>query len=569
MSNQVLPATVIVDPNRGYREWHISEIYSPENPSSKGQYVPNVDDSVRDWTQGILRVTAVDYTTGISILKKWSEPTDPGAVSDEDILLGAGPGTQSESYRCYLDQSVMPFSLSCDARLHFYGTGVSSVKIFHGTDISDNGEVISQFYDSAGTLLGENIPVENVAMFQNGVVIPGNAAASYNQAVKAPKVGHTTRKMFDNEVVTVVAYNDAGEAVSQAKLLVKNTAFVRQTDKSLKYVASISVESPFLLTSDPHVIEYPINMPVDNLGLIGVVTYSDGSQLRIPVDGTKFAMPGLRNYVATIQGQTVDLMLSYQLSDYESAYLQTPAPNGRIAVPYQARTKESDGAYSVKLFAYPQWQDALTGYRMEYYLYNLDRQQVYRITNLVSNASNSAPFDPLLYGTKQRINVGVNMNEVDPLFDTWRHTQPIEVTLLRPGNNNSGDNWTIGYTAGQNPPYGLGVSALYTFIDVGNSTLDISCGCQTLEEWLDLVYYPTQPLFDARTETGPLEPNFMVVVSGNNRVEVPIASWNQQITVESTPGEGKLIYLEFLRKTANNDLQLAVAGLVSHQQQAA
>ena len=569
MSNQVLPATVIVDPNRGYREWHISEIYSPENPSSKGQYVPNVDDSVRDWTQGILRVTAVDYTTGISILKKWSEPTDPGAVSDEDILLGAGPGTQSESYRCYLDQSVMPFSLSCDARLHFYGTGVSSVKIFHGTDISDNGEVISQFYDSAGTLLGENIPVENVAMFQNGVVIPGNAAASYNQAVKAPKVGHTTRKMFDNEVVTVVAYNDAGEAVSQAKLLVKNTAFVRQTDKSLKYVASISVESPFLLTSDPHVIEYPINMPVDNLGLIGVVTYSDGSQLRIPVDGTKFAMPGLRNYVATIQGQTVDLMLSYQLSDYESAYLQTPAPNGRIVVPYQARTKESDGAYSVKLFAYPQWQDALTGYRMEYYLYNLDRQQVYRITNLVSNASNSAPFDPLLYGTKQRINVGVNMNEVDPLFDTWRHTQPIEVTLLRPGNNNSGDNWTIGYTAGQNPPYGLGVSALYTFIDVGNSTLDISCGCQTLEEWLDLVYYPTQPLFDARTETGPLEPNFMVVVSGNNRVEVPIASWNQQITVESTPGEGKLIYLEFLRKTANNDLQLAVAGLVSHQQQAA
>ena len=569
MSNQVLPATVIVDPNRGYREWHISEIYSPENPSSKGQYVPNVDDSVRDWTQGILRVTAVDYTTGISILKKWSEPTDPGAVSDEDILLGAGPRPQSESYRCYLDQSVMPFSLSCDARLHFYGTGVSSVKIFHGTDISDNGEVISQFYDSAGTLLGENIPVENVAMFQNGVVIPGNAAASYNQAVKAPKVGHTTRKMFDNEVVTVVAYNDAGEAVSQAKLLVKNTAFVRQTDKSLKYVASISVESPFLLTSDPHVIEYPINMPVDNLGLIGVVTYSDGSQLRIPVDGTKFAMPGLRNYVATIQGQTVDLMLSYQLSDYESAYLQTPAPNGRIAVPYQARTKESDGAYSVKLFAYPQWQDALTGYRMEYYLYNLDRQQVYRITNLVSNASNSAPFDPLLYGTKQRINVGVNMNEVDPLFDTWRHTQPIEVTLLRPGNNNSGDNWTIGYTAGQNPPYGLGVSALYTFIDVGNSTLDISCGCQTLEEWLDLVYYPTQPLFDARTETGPLEPNFMVVVSGNNRVEVPIASWNQQITVESTPGEGKLIYLEFLRKTANNDLQLAVAGLVSHQQQAA
>jgi len=568
MSNPVLPATVIVDPNRGYREWHISEIYSPENPSSEGQYVPNVNDAVRDWTQGILQVIAVDYTTGISTLKKWNEPVDPGNVNDEDILLGAGPGTQSESYRCYLDQSVMPHSLSCDARLHFYGTAVTSIKIFHGTDISDNGEIISQFYDSAGNLLGENIPVEPVAMFEEGVVIPGNAAASWNQAVKAPKVGHTTRKMFDHEVVTVVAYNDAGQAVSQAKLIVKNTAFVRQTDKSLKYVKSISIESPFLLASDPHTIEYPINMPVDNLGLMGVVTYSDGTQHRIPVDGTKFSMAGLRNYVATIQGQTVDLMLTYQLSEGESAYLDTPAPNGRISVAYHARTKESDGAYSVKLFAYPQWQDLLTGYRMEYYLYNLDRQQVYRITNLVTNATNSAPFDPLLYGVKQRINVGVNMDEVDPLFDDWRHTQPFEVTLLRPGNQNTGDNWTIGFTAGQTPAYGLGVKAVSTFINVGNSKLDISCGAETLEDWLDLVYYPTQPLYDARSEVGPLVPNFMVVVSGNHRVEVPISSWNQEITVEAAPGEGKLVFLEFIRKTATDDLQLAVAGLITHQQQA-
>lgn len=568
MSNQVLPDTVIMDPNRGYREWHISEIYSPGNPSSNGQYVPNVDDAVRDWTQGVLRVTSVDYTSGISILKKWTEPSDPGQVTEDDILLGAGPGTQSESYRLYLDQSVFPYSLSCDARLHFYGTAVSSVKIFLGTDISDNGDVISGYYDSAGNLLGDNIPVEPVAMFQNGVVIPGNAAASYNIAVKSPKVGHTTRKMNDGDVATVVAYNDAGQAVSQSKLLVKNTSFVRQTDKSIKYVSSIAVESAFLLASDPHVIEYPINMPVDNLGLMGVVTYSDGSQLRMPVDGTKFQMAGLRNYVATIQGQTVDLMLSYQLSPFESAYLHTPSPNGRINVGYQARTKESDGAYSVKLFAYPIWVDQLSGYRLEYYLYNLDRQQVYRVTNLVTNAVNSATFDPLLYSVKQRINVGVNMNEVDPLFDDWRHTQPIEITLLRPGNLNTGDNWTVGFTPGQTPPYGINVRALSTFINVGNSKLDLSCGAETLEEWLDLVYYPTQPLYDARTETGPLLPNFMVVVSGNHRVELPIGDWNTEITVEAAPAEGKLVFIEFLRKTANNDLQLAAAGLITHQQQA-
>ncbi|WJJ55202.1 virion structural protein [Xanthomonas phage RTH11] len=565
MSNTVLPATVIVDPNRGYREWLISEIYAPGNASSQGQYVPNKDDSVRDWTLGILRVVSVDYTTGISILQKWSEPRDPGVVTDEDILLGAGPGTQSESYRTYLDQSVFPHTLACDARLRFYGTTTHSIKIFRGVDISNNGEVISQYYDSAGNLLGENIPLELVKEFRDGVVVPGEAITLANKAIKSPMVGHTTAKLTDYEVVTIVAYDVAGQPVSQAKTLIKNTAFVRQTDASLKYVAHISVETPFLLASDPHVIEYPINMPVDNLNLMGRVTYSDGSSLLMPVDSTKFTMAGLRNFVATIQGQTVDLMLSYQLSDGESAYLHSPSPNGKINVAYQARTKESDGAYSVKLFAYPIWVDQLNGYRLEYLLYNLDRKQVYRVTNLITQAANSAPFDPLLYNVKQRINVGVNMNQVDPLFDNWRHTQLFEITLIRPGNQNVGDNWTVGYTAGQDPAYGIKVKALSTFINVGNATLDISCGAETLEEWLNTVYYPTQPLYDARTETGPLVPNFFVLVSENNRIELPIGDWNKTITVERTPAEGKLVYIEFLRKMADNDLQLAVAGLITHQ----
>lgn len=565
MSNPVLPPSVIVDPNRGYREWHLSEIYSPGNPSSEGQYVPNKDDSVRDWTQGILRVINVDYTTGISILQKWTEPVDPGAVTDEDILLGAGPGYQSESYRMFLDQSVFPHSLSADARLHLYGTSVTSIQVFLGTDISENGDIISQYYDSAGNLLGSHIPVEAAAMFLNGVVIPGGSSSNYNVAVKVPRVGHTTRALTDGQVVTVVAYDSSGEARSQAKLLIKNSAFVRQTDSSLKYVASITIETPFLLGSDPHVIEYPINMPVDNLNLIGVVTYSDGSQHRMPVDGTKFELSGLRNYVATIQGQTVDLMLSYQLSVGESAYMDNTSPNGKINVPYQARTKESDGAYSVKLYAYPTWVDLLNGWRLEYYLYNLDRQQVYRVTNLVSQAINSAPFDPLLYGVKQRINIGVNMNDVDPLFDSWRHTQPFEITLIRRGDQRLGHNWTVGFDAGQDPAYGVDVEALFTFINVSNSTLDISCEQTSLEDWLDLVYYPIKPLFDARTEVGPLVPNFFVVVSNNNRVELPISQWNQPINVESVPGEGKLIFIEFIRKTSETDLQLGVAGMCLHQ----
>lgn len=567
MSNPVLPSTVIVDPHRGYREWNIREIYSPSNPSSEGQYVPNPDDSVRDWTQGTLRVISVDYTTGISVLRKWSEPRDPGIIEDQDILIGTGPGHQSESYRVFLDQSVFPFTLSMDKALHFYGSTVSSVKVFLGTDISDNGVVISQFYDTSGNLLGENIPVMLAAVLpaygNDGVVV----SPPTNVAVKVPMSAHTTRSLPNGEVLTVVAYDDVGGAVSQRKLIVMNSGFIRQTDASRKYVASITLETPFLLTSDPQVIEYPINMPVDGLNLRGVVTYSDGSILKMPVDGTKFSLAGLRNYVATIQGQSVPLMLTYLLSPHESAYVHTPAPNGRISVPYMARTRSSDGAYSVKLFAYPTWVDQLNGYRLEYYLYNLDRQIAYRVTNLVTQANNSAAFDPLLYGVLQRINVGINMDEVDPLFASWRHTQMFEITLVRPGNLNVGDNWTVAFTAGQNPPYGENVKADWTFINVNNSTLDLSCGCETLEEWLQTLYYPTQPLFDPRSEVGPLVPNFFIVASGNVRVELPISQWNADITVGSVSGEGRLVFVEFIRKMSDNDLQLSVAGLIMHQVQ--
>lgn len=556
------PVTIIVDPNRGYRHWHIDELY---RPGGTGQYVPNVDDSVMDWTQGMMRVRSVDYTTGISILEKYNEPASANPNAG-DILVGAGPGYQSESFRAYLNTSVMPHALALDRRLHFYGTTVNSVKVFLGTDISENGTVISAYYDQGGTLLGEDIPVELVAVPNIQAPSPIVGSPSFiNTAVKCPMVGYSTMALQDGEVVTAVAYDDQGEAVSQAKLLIKNTAFVRSTDASLKYIVDISVETPFLSASDPKLIEYPINMPVANLNLWGVVTYSNGQTLRMPVDGTKFSMYGLGNYVATIQGQTTPLTLSYQLGPDEYSWITSPSPNNTIDVPYRAKTKRTDGAFSIKMFATPVWVDQLSGYRLEYFLYNLDRDQRYNVTSLVSMSSNSAPFDPIAYGIVQRLNVGVNMNEVDPRFMAHRFTQTFEITLLRPGNDDTGTNWTVGYVPGQDPKVGDGVKAEARFINVGNWELRISSDAESLNDWLDKVYYPTMPLFDERSEAAPPVPNYMVLAIGNQRIELPITSWDQIISIENWPGDGKPVYIEFIRRTAYNDLQLAVSGLITHQ----
>lgn len=546
--------TFIVDPNRRFTIWNISDIYKPGGDPEVAKYVPNKNDEVRDWESGTYRVTDVDYTTGISILTKWKEPTTPGEVEDVDVLLAAGPGHVSESYRCYIDDSVIPHTLCVDARAHLHGTTLTSFKVFLGSDIGQNGEVISSLYDNAGNLLGENIPFELVAMDDIN-----------NFAIKAPMVGHTNRKLKDGEQLTLVAYDASGQPRSQALLVVKNTRFIRRHDASLKYVLGISLETPFLNPSDPNVVEYPINMPVAGLNLMGRVTYSDGTSLSMPVDGTKFSIAGLTNYVATIQGQPAPLMLYYQLSDGEVAYLDTPAPNRKVPKPYTARTKERDGAYSVKLYVVPTWVDLLTGYRLNYFLYDLDRKTVYDVTSHVEFGVNSPAFRPTEYGVVQNLVVRLNMQKVNPQFEEWAHTQTFALTLLRRGDQDVGTNWTIGYDPGQNPPYGEALKAAYKFINVGNYQLNVSCGALTQDEWLERLYYRSKPLFDARSESAPLVPTHFTVVTGTQSIDLPISAWNQTITATAIPAEGRPVYIRFIRRMADNDLQLALAGLITHQ----
>ena len=550
MSISSQPLDPIFDAKQGFWIWNITQIYTGQGT---GRFVPNLDDGVWDWDQGLFRVVYVDRTTGLSQLTKWQPPKDPGVVTDEDVLLGAGPGTLSESYRLYLDTSTLPFTLATDARLHVYGTACTYMKIFLGTDIGDNGTVISAFYDQGGTLLGENIPLELVVM-----------PDADNRAVKTPSVGYTTRELDDGEVCTAVFYNDAGHAVSIARLLIKNTAFIRSTDSSKKYITSIHLECPFLSGADSRMIEYPINVTLASLPMIGVVTYSDGSVRRIPVDGNKFNLYGRDNYVATILGQKIPLVLDYKLSSDEVNYIASSGHAHHVAVQYEATTIAAEGAYSVKLFCYPVWVDEVNGYRLDWFLYNLDRDAVYYATPYVELASNSAPFDPLLYGVTQRVTVGVNLQRVNGAYANYRHVQSLQIALLAPGTEYR-DNWQITYTPGGDA-YGPGLVAAATFVNVNYWKLDLTNDCASVEEWLRKVFYGSEPLFNPDLEVETPAPNFFRLVAGTYRVELNVSQWNQELVIPSGQvSEGQVVYLEFFKRMNSTDLELGVGGLVFHQ----
>lgn len=545
----------IIDPDRGFKMWHIEEIFTGEEGMTEDEkrYVPNENDLVFSREEGFFVVEQVDYTTGLSTLKAWDEVRQVGAgEEDKNILLGGGPGKISESYRAYIDTSVTPHTLALDARLKVYGTTTKYAKVFKGTRI-ENGDVISRQYDQNGSLLGEDIPLELAKTEGLG-----------NEAIKTPQVAYTAKALNDGELVTAVFYDDAGEVVSIATLLVKNTSFIRTMNESTKYITSIEIESPFLSKSDNRVLECPINIPIEAIARMGVVTYSNGEKVRLPIDGTKFELYGLRRFVSTILGQRQPITLTYRLSPNEVAYDSVPGSTNHITEDYLATTTKVDGAYSVKLFSYPTWVDETSGYRLEHFLYNLERDEVFNVTQYVELAANSKAFEPKEYGVAQDITFAIDLSNVSSRFKNYRHLQTTRIVLRRPGLDNNTTNWTVQFDRGEEP-YGDGLKAELEFINSNLWSLRLDNDFGSVEHWLREVYEKTLPLYDKTSEDKPPTPTHFRLIAGNYSNEWPISMWNEEFTMNTIQEAGENVYLQFFRRTSQTDLELSTAGMIIRQ----
>jgi hypothetical protein len=541
--NVVVP---IYDAGRGFRCWHLPEIY--QGPET-GRYVPNVNDLVLDWNLGFYKVVAVDLRTGLSRLEAWRPPVETNTITVGDQLLGVDIAACGESFRVYIDTSVNPHTLAVDSRLHIYGSNATSIKIFLGTDLSPQGQVISALYDAAGTFLGENIPLELVAM-----------PDLHNLAIKTPCVGYTLRNLPDGEVVTAVVYDDLGYVISYSKLLVKNTAFIRTTEANKKYVTSIHLESPFLSAEDDRLLQFPTNLPAMDVPATGVVTYSDGTVARYPAQGGRFRLYGLDHFLSTIVGQKIPLVLTYQLESDEQCYGASPGYLMHLSEKYWGTTTEYETAYSIKLYAYPHWVDDLRGYAMEFWLYTLDRCKVYPATAQVRLANNSPNFNPMQYGVRQQLTYLVDMQAISPHYPPYRHVQTFEVTLLAPGTDRN-DKWLMGFSPNQSPPYGQGLHANIHFVNADHHILNLANGLHSQEEWLRHLFYQGEPLFNTHTEERAIPPNYAVIKFKHRSYEIACIDWDKDLIVVNDLAPGENLRIEFIHRRYENDLQLGLAAL--------
>lgn len=535
------------NPDRGFRVWLKSEILL--KPGQTDKWIANINDLVVDYEKGFQRVIDVEYGTWVPTLEDWEPKKHTDPDGEENVLVGVGPGYSSESYRCFIDTSVTPYVLAPDSRLHFYGSMVASYAVFRGSDIDrDTGEMISAFYDASGTFLGPFIPVESATI--TGEIV---------STIKIPMVGNCNVDLQDGERVTLVAYDSKEGVISYAQLLVMNTQVLRQTDQSKRYVDGIKIDTPFLSTSDPKVIEFPLNVMVKSLPMQGVVSYRGGQQLRLDVGVPPMALLGLENYVATAEGQEFPITLRYQLASDEISYKLVPTAERAVTENYIARTVPADNAYSCRLFVYPTWVNATIGYRLEFWLYNLDRQRYYNVTPLVELGVNSAAYRPRAYSELQTLTYAINLNKVDGRFAPFRYVSTFQIALLNSGE--SDPNWEVFPRPDVLSSYGRGLRADLDYIQTNMWDLRLANGAQSKTQWLQRMYYNAEPLVNTEIEEFPPEPTHFTLHFLHNEYKFSVEQWNDTLRVNNDLNNGDLLGISWVKEMYDNSLQLAMTGV--------
>lgn len=540
------------DPEGLWKIWALWEIWRGQE--GKNRFVPNVHDWVTDpTTREMWIVDHLDPVSLIPTLRPFTMVASSSTFTENDLIMGKGPGAPSDIFKVYINNEVMPHSAAVDAGCFIYGTLSSYVKVFAGTDThEDTGRVVSKTYDASGNFVSTSVPLELVAIDSHT-----------NYSIKTVRRFSVAEEFQNGDILTVVVYADDNHVVYKRSLIVENTNTIIDNTQGIRYIENISIESIWLNNTVPNQLDYPLNIPMNSLNMIGVVHYSDGTKLRLPIGGEgKFAMLGLNGHVSSIPGQPLDLTLRYTLDRSEIAFASGGTNNRYITKPYRLITTNPNFSLQVKLFCYPEWVSSAVGYRVRWYLLSAERNIFFDVTNNVSFASNTGPFNPKLYGYLQRKTVSINLRDVSPAFPPWNHVQNVDIVLMSPPSSDNQPSWTVLSEASDTVPrFGTNTFAR---IATGNK-VNLGSLHTTLDEWLDDFYRKTLPLVRINQEAEAPDPTHFVTRFNGIDVEYPISNWKTDIMLGAAVSSGKLLTLKFVRKTTNGDMVLSVAGVITKQ----
>jgi hypothetical protein len=249
----------------------------------------------------------------------------------------------------------------------------------------------------------------------------------------------------------------------------------------------------------------------------------------------------------------------------EVAYGLNVGSDKHISEIYDITTTNMNGSYAVQLYGYPVWVDLVAGYRLEWFLYSLDRNIAFNVTPHVRINAVRGSYDAKAYGVNQTLSVSVNLKDVNGTYKSFIHVQYVDVLLNKPGNErpdiDSVSNWNMSVVSGQVTPYGQGVYATYHRQTANLFHVKLDANTSDRAMWLEKVYLPTAPLFDSYREMRAPTPTHFALVANGVSTTYSINDWNTELSLSQSLTNGGSVYLKFFQRTTDGDLQLSIAGM--------
>lgn len=544
------------DPEGLHKEWGDWEVYMGKDKigeGKKGRFVPNLYDKVWGPVTGTQYVKELNPTTLIPVLARVVEPVIGGADS-KDWLLGTGDRWPQQGFFIYADNSQTIPRISTDAQAIFRHPSISYFRLY-GTDPNNQNEVLSAWYNQSGEYKDNQIP--------RLLVESTHSPDGYQYYV--PEVFWGTRQLKEGEEVKLIGFSAENSEIAEAIFVVRLGNNVRRGNQPVRRIASIELRCPYLSTTEENRIRIPTGTNIASVAMMCRLNFENGQWLDVPIDGVKVRLQGLEETVSSSPGKLRDIILFYYLGEGE-VYVGSDTNDGKAMTKvYTVEVDPTQETYGFKLFGYPSWVDANNGYALFWFLHDYDHSQVYDVTGMVELTANSGAWDPFLYGSKQYLRVALDVEKVDPRYSSYRHAQTIQFTLMQAALVDTPNHWRTYFEEGQSPAYGDGCVANLTYVSSQVWTGDLSCGCKTLEEWLDKLYYRTLPLFDPTTENEPSVPTHFIYTIRGQRYRHALSDWNKVIRTATGGAEGETSVIHFISSENGVDLYLGTSGLFTHQ----
>ena len=231
------------------------------------------------------------------------------------------PGWPSQNYRVYFDEGVYPYRLDTGCFLTIRTVNAAYVKFIYGSMYGDH-DVISKVYDAAGNFVTDKVGLDLVE------IEPG---AGTNYHIKSIKPFNATRKFKNGDTITALIYSQEGHLLGHTPLVVAESNMLRSQNAPIDYITSITLDSPYLSESDSNMLLLPLNWNKNSMNIEGVVNYSSGRKVKLPIDTRKFTLRGLGQLISSIPNQEYDMVLHYKLDVGEASIVENHIHNNGIS----------------------------------------------------------------------------------------------------------------------------------------------------------------------------------------------------------------------------------------------